>query len=159
MICICIHTLQSINFSFWNDLEKLAQLGNKNAPSSSDKPILNSDVGVIRDLQSKGHCANQVIHANDKIPRILQATFVYNCLSPQVPSRLCYQGTRNPYYRGAYLPYIWTTLSGKRISWRRSPIPSLFRQSSVLKWQCEVFPRVAKGSSGIKICCYNPSLL
>ena len=39
MICICIHTLQSVNFSFWNDLEKLAELGNKSAPSSSDKPV------------------------------------------------------------------------------------------------------------------------
>ena len=39
MICICIHTLQSINFSFWNDLEKLAELGNKSAPSSSDKLV------------------------------------------------------------------------------------------------------------------------
>ena len=39
MICICIHTLQSINFSFWNDLEKLAELGKKSAPSSSDKLV------------------------------------------------------------------------------------------------------------------------
>ena len=35
---------------------------------AESEELLDSDVGVIRDLQSNRHFSNQVIHADDKVP-------------------------------------------------------------------------------------------